>query len=368
MKIEIVYGNRVLALPAAVSAYLDKADPLTLRLFLLLCGDRSLREPLDVAALARSFAATPDKIEEALSFWENAGLIHREGTGARTSSPAEERPEAASSEAFSGKEPCGEKRPKTIRTAVKSAENGGKVTVVTGDGLPHYTGREIEALMNADATLSLLVEECQRIAGKLFGAHEINRLFGLSDYLRLDHDSILLLFEYASRLGKCSLPYIEKMACSLVNEGITSYAQIEQYVTDAERRHTLEEKVRALAGLSRRALTAKEKKFLAVWADLSFPFSMLEMAYEITVNNTGGVSFPYMNKVLLNWREAGYTTAEQVNAALGAYREKREKETAAGSFDVNEFFEAALKRSYERMEQKESSPGASSAGGAGGGA
>lgn len=339
MKLAISYGGEVFALPAAAAAYLDKADPLTLRLFLLLCADKSLRESFDPAALARSFAVTPEKIGEALAFWQNAGLLTaQEGT---VSAPLEE---------------------KKLQVSVKSADNGSKVTVVTGEGMPNYSGREIEALMAGDASLSLLIEECQRIAGKLFGAREISRLLGLSDYLRLDHDSILLLFAYAARLGKCSLPYIEKVAANMVNEGITSYAEIEAYITHAEKKHTLEEKVRKLAGLSQRAFSAKEKKFIEGWCQMDFPFEMLEMAYEITVNNTGNFAFPYMNKVLLNWREAGYTTVDEVNAALGAYREKRERESDRSSFDVNEFFEAALKRSYDRMEQErkpESSGGVS---------
>ena len=36
------------------------------------------------------------------------------------------------------------------------------------------------------------------------------------------------------------------------------------------------------------------------------------MAYEKTFLNTGGLNWAYMNKILLRWKEAGYTTAEEV--------------------------------------------------------
>ena len=216
------------------------------------------------------------------------------------------------------------------------------MTVVTG-GMPNYTGKEIEAMMQRDESLALLLEECQQIAGKLFSVHETTRLLGMADYMRFDHDSILLLFAYAAKLGKCSVAYVEKMAASLLQEGVTTYSAVEAYLSAKEKQLTLEGHVRKLAGVAQRAFSAKEKKFLASWTELAFSESLLTLAYEVTVDNTGAFSFPYMNKVLLNWHEAGYTTAEEVNAALLSYRTQKE-ETKDKSFDVDEFFEAALKR------------------------
>jgi len=330
MTIEMEYGKGVVALPEAVLSYLDKASPLALRLFLLLASDRSLRESFPVAEMAKSFAVTPQEIEQALTFWVNAGLVNfsdREG--------AEKERRTAKKQAVSA--------------SVKTSENGESVTVVTG-GMPNYTGKEIEVMMQKDETLALLLEECQRIAGKMFGVHETTRLLGMADYLRFDHGSILLLFAYAAKIGKCSVAYVEKMAVSLVGEGITSYAAVEEYLAAKEKQHTLEGIVRKLTGVSQRAFSAKEKKFLASWTELAFSESLLTLAYEVTVDNTGAFSFPYMNKVLLNWHEAGYTTAEEVNAALLSYRTQKEQDSDK-SFDVNEFFEAALKRGHMIMEE-----------------
>lgn len=334
MTLRIAYGTGVFALPADMTHYLDKADPLTLRLFLLLASDPALREHFDSAAVAKSFAVKIEEVEKALAFWENAGLLLKNGEG-----DSAHTPKAGDTVV-----------PKKVTVSEKIAENGEKVTVVTSGGMPHYTGSEIEAIMNADSTMALLIEECQKIAGKMFGAHEINRVLGMADYLRLDHDAILLLFDYTKRIDKCSVAYIEKMAVSLVNEGASDYASIEAYITKAEKKHTLEGLVRRLAGLSARAFSAKEKKFVEKWSELAISEELIEMAYDVTVNNTGSFAFPYMNKVLLNWREAGYTTAKEVEAAAAAYRNKKEQGNSTASFDIDEFFEAALKRSYERID------------------
>lgn len=329
MTIAVEYGKGVVALPEAILSYLDKASPLSLRLFLLLASDRSLREDFSLADTAKKFAVTPQEMEQALSFWVNAGLISYSTDTAKEDLRAAKRP--------------------AVSVSAKTGENGESVTVVTS-GMPHYTGKEIEAMMQGDATLALLVEECQRMAGKMFGVHEITRLLGMADYLRFDHDSILLLFAYAEKLGKCSVAYVEKIATSLVNEGITSYAEVEAYLSAKEKQHTLEGFVRKLIGVSQRAFSAKEKKFLAKWSELAFSESLLTLAYEVTVDNTGAFSFPYMNKVLLNWHEAGYRTADEVNAALQSYRANKEQDSDK-SFDVDEFFEAALKRGRRMMDE-----------------
>ena len=38
------------------------------------------------------------------------------------------------------------------------------------------------------------------------------------------------------------------------------------------------------------------------------------MAYERTCLNTGGLSWAYMNKILLRWHEAGMHTADEVRS------------------------------------------------------
>ncbi len=325
MKIDINYGKGVLSLPKDIIEYTDKADYLALRLFMIIASDDTLRASLDTSELAKKFAVTKEKLCEAIDFWVNAGLI-----------------------TVDEKECVQDK--KRLSVSVKKSENGESVTVVSSDVMPNYTGREIVAIMAENNTLASLIDECQRILGKVFGAHEINRLIGMSDYLNLGNEFIVMLFEYCKRLEKNSVAYIEKVAFSLVKEGIVTYPALEEYITSAERVHTLEGKVRRLAGLSARAFSAKEKRFISKWSELAVSEEFIEMAYEVTVNNTGAFSFPYMNKVIINWSEAGYKTAEDVQNALNAYKNRKDETKA--SFDVNEFFEAALKRSYDRMENK----------------
>ena len=63
------------------------------------------------------------------------------------------------------------------------------------------------------------------------------------------------------------------------------------------------------------------------------------------------MSFPYIDKILQNWREKGYRTLVEVEAAeLGRREQPR---TGESSFDTDEFFKLALERSYENLKKKE---------------
>ena len=79
---------------------------------------------------------------------------------------------------------------------------------------------------------------------------------------------------------------------------------------------------------------------------------MIAKAYEVTVSNTQGPSMDYANKVLENWHSAGYMTPEEVDAAR-AERKAQKSLPEGTSFSTDEFFEAALLRSYGNRQDGE---------------
>lgn len=74
-----------------------------------------------------------------------------------------------------------------------------------------------------------------------------------------------------------------------------------------------------------------------------FSRDIITKAYEITVTNTKEPSINYTNAILEKWYAAGYKTIADIEAA----EEKRSKsKNTASSFSVDDFYEAALMRSY----------------------
>ncbi len=301
----------------AVGNALPECDETKLKVLLAVLAEPSfdedeLCERLDVTK--KSFAA-------ALSFWEERG-VWKKGTAAKKS------------------------------TAAK-AKKDGNVTVLNkaltrASELPHYTADEIADYIESNADMEDLLMGCQQTIGKIFNKAEVEVVVGLKDYLKLDDDYIMLLFSHCVKMGKKSLRYIEKLAVGFFDDGILAYDELDEHLTSIEEAFRLEHKFRSLFGIGRRALTKKEKDAFERWVGKwKMPFGLVERAYEITVENTGGASVPYCSAILEKWYACGYTTVEEVDAAIAEYRIDRDgAKDKKGSFETDDFFEAALRRSY----------------------
>lgn len=346
VKIDLLFGTGVLNLPAAVLDRLATADEAELKVLIAL-GDAVTRAALDVDALAERLGLTPEAVEGALQFWRGAGVLKK---SALESAPAEaETAHPAPVTEAAPENPAPAPASASDPVPVKTEPPKASVTIVrSDDGMPHYTAEEIRRIFAENGELSGMIDECQNIFGKLFNPTEINKLMALSEYFRLDCEYILLLCYYCKKIGKTSIPYLDKLARSLYNEGIDSVDALGDRLGELEAAADLGSYYRTLSGAGKRSFTDRENKFLTQWAKWNIAPEVLKLAYEVAVDSTGAPSMPYTNKVLSNWKEAGYTTAEQVKAAMEEYKQKKESRgggTTQSSFATDEFFEAALKRS-----------------------
>ena len=167
----------------------------------------------------------------------------------------------------------------------------------------------------------------------------------LYDYLGLEADYILLLCAHCASLGKTSLRYIEKTAVGLFDDGITKYNELETYFEYFDTARSMEGKLRRLFGMGERAFTKKEKSTFIKWVSWGYTYEIVEKAYETMVDSINKVSTLYIDRILENWHNAGYKTIEEIDLGLEEYKKKK-KASEKGSFDTDDFFEAALKRSY----------------------
>ena len=308
-----IYKNGAVSLPAAA---LDLCEDIReLKLLMLLSYDRTLAEASE-ETLAEQLGCPVDELSHIAASLRAAGLLERE------------------------------KKP-----APSAADK-------------NLTGEEIAALAEADKGLKPLIAECQALCGKVLTPTDISRIVSLKKELGYDGETILLLFCYFKEkldaVGRAlTVGYVEKSAYGLYNQGIRTIAQLQDYIRDTERKNSLAFRFRRLFGTGERKFTKKEEKFFDKWTlDWDTPFELIEYAYEITVDQTGSPSLDYLSKILSEWHEKGIRTIEGAEKeaaerkASSPYRKKfKEKpaEPALSSFDTDEFFEKALRRSYAVM-------------------
>ncbi len=311
------YGQGVLNVPAAA---LDvDASPAQLAVLLWLSSDLSLAEkPIRLAKLASIDRAAA---EEALAFWSSCGLLSQGET--------KQAPPAAPA---SKKEQKTAPAPKVLQRA---------------DELPTYTQTELADIIESRSGLRVLVDESQRIMGKMFNPMEVNVLLGMVDWLKLSEEYVLLLLAHAKRIGVKSMRQIERHAIALVDEGITEPDALNEKLRRIEDAKSLEGRVRSLFGMGSRALTAKEQKFFEDWSSYGYGEEEIRLAYEMTANSTGKASLAYANSILKGWHSEGLKSKAEIEKKMAEEKAAREGAAAFGnSFATDEFFEAALQKTY----------------------
>ena len=321
MKLTFEYGRRAVLLPAAALAHLDKATKKDIRVLLELAADP--QAALDLAAASAALAArtgiSAAEIENSLAFWRGAGVVVAEDEEADAGAPAP--------------------------TAARETPAVPTLPDLPDKGLPDYSREELSGILERRRGLARLIDDCQRAFGKIFNQNEISIIVGLSDFLGLSDEYILLLLTHCRNTDKRSLRYAEKMAIALYDEGIHDARDLEERLHRIEMMAEITGRIRTIFGITSRALTTKEKAALERWVcEMHFDEAMLTRAYEITVDSIGKASVAYADKILERWYADGYRTVEDVDKAIAEYQ--RKKAGNGSSFNVDEFFEAALRRTY----------------------
>jgi DnaD/phage-associated family protein len=175
---------------------------------------------------------------------------------------------------------------------------------------------------------------------------------GLVDQLGFEEEAVLAILAYAVRLKKATVRYAEKIALSFYDEGLTAAEEV------VARIHTIEEaaetvsQIRTLFGMGSRALSSTEKKLFAKWTETyGFDLAVIRMAYDITIDAIHAPVPKYAGTILEKWYQEGLRTARDIEEFERAKKSASGNGMLAKSYDVDDFFEASLKRSYESFDK-----------------
>lgn len=315
MKIEIKYTGGILNLPSCVADLAPMADEGQLKVLLCLCGNPSYLNDIEpyFTTLSQRLDMNINEIKDCIAFWVKNQVLTADGLDIATDSAI------------------------TTESQLQNRE-------------PTYTGKQILSYVEKNKDFRALCNECQAVLGKSFTAQDYNNVMQLKSYFKFSDEYILLLLEHCVDIEKASWAYIRKTAACLYDEGISSYSKLEAHFSARRNKRSLEYKIRKLFGIGDREFTKTEKNHIEKWIELKTPIDIITKAYEITVEKTGKVSYSYMAKILDNWHLAGIKTVEDVEKSLTEYKQKQK--ISMSTFDTDDFFEAALKRSNEKMMER----------------
>ena len=320
-------------LPEDMSTLLRSADDTDVRVLLTLSLlARKTTGEAKIEEIAAFSGIELSDVKASLKFWRGAGVVGDAEEGAE---PEKEEHTEEIKKTDMAKKPSAAHRDGVLEQS--------NITV-------DYSSGELADIMDNRIVSPMLIDEAQRIFGKMFRTYDIGILVGLVERLGFDEASVLLMLHYVAGKGKKTMRYAETLAMSFYDDGVTSAEAVAERISRMERSGELIEQIKKLFGFGGRELTTSEKRFFTAWTEkYVYDIDVIRMAYDITVDNTQKPLPKYANTILERWYSEGLRTADEVRAFIERQASEKGSGGVAKSYDADEFFEAALKRSYEEL-------------------
>lgn len=302
---------------AAAGVYIKSCNEAQIKILLcILAGPRYT----DSAMLSAMSGFSEADVDSAVTYWKERGVIK-----VNSENPVVSKPEA--SHTFSAKN-----EPASLVESVKPT----KAAAVEKKIIVKYSQREIQQKAENDATLKSLINEIQSLQFSINGM-ELGKLIELYELYRFDAPSILLAADHCRAAGKCSIAYLHTVMINWYNEGINTYAEVEQAIITASERRSYENKILGIFGMENRP-SKKQQQYMTEWRRLGFNNDLIELAYNKCLDTKSKLSFSYIDGILKNWAKVGVSSVEDAEQSDKQHKKKYSAVSEdKPSYDLNEY-------------------------------
>lgn len=271
---------------------------------------------ISVQEIAKATGNDEEDISDALIFWEERGLLIKDGSSPKPPVTAEVYATQVA-EAPSVQE--------NIPTPAPNVNNVKKVEEIPVVKPNH---EQVAARLQECEELRLLFAEAQNILGKTIGYDGQSTLIMMHDSYGLPVEVILMAIEYNKARDKTGFAAISKTGREWSELEIDSIEGAIEYI---EAHNIVDEtwhKLRSLTEITNKNPTQKQKRFLTAWTkEYGYNADMIYFAYEESVDNTGKASFEYMDKVLSNWHRNSVKTPQDIQREKLKWQQQKTKAT-----------------------------------------
>lgn len=286
----------VFAVPSAVvDEHLKIASAYQLKVLLYLLKNNNIN--LSDENIAEALSMHPDDVKDSLSFWVERKVISVSGDEV---TPANAQP--ISGESLSVVKVMPEEEPKKPKRAVSRPVRPDMA----------YVSKRL----GSDPELSMLMDEAQRIFGRMLPSSAASTFVMLMDTDGLPVDVIIMLMQYCADNNKTSMQNVEKIGIEWGSEGINTVALAEEKIRTVTETYSYFNKVASTFGMKNvGSPTKKQLTFASQWVGTwSFSGDMLRLAYERCVDTKGELNMDYINGILKKWYMAGWKNPDDVEA------------------------------------------------------
>ena len=305
------YTNSTVISNRFIDEYMDAANDAQLKIYLYLIRMVSARLSTSISDIADKFNYTEKDVIRALKYWEKHHLLSLDyddsknitGIHLMDLAPLPAAPAIAPVPAVS----ITPAAPFASVVPISSKMNG--LNTADADGAsdedayvkPNYTLDELKAFKSDEATSRLLFVTEQYLK-KTLSANEVRTILFISDKLGFSEDLIDYLIQYCVDRGKKDLRYIEKVAISWAQQGISTPKQAARLAGKYDK--SVYAVMQALG--KNDTPTQTEVSYITRWLkEYGFTIDIVFAACERTVLATDKHRFEYADSILSNWYKAG---------------------------------------------------------------
>lgn len=330
-----------------IDEYMSDANDAQLKIYLYLIRMMSARRSTSISNIADMFNYTEKDVMRALKYWEKKHLLALEYDDAKTVTgihlmdfaPPAAMPAIAPVPAvsISPAAPLASVVPISSKLAVEEPE-GAYVK-------PNYTLDELKAFKSDEATSRLLFVTEQYLK-KTLSPNEIRTILFISDKLGFSEDLIDYLVQYCVDRDKKDLRYIEKVAISWAQQGITTPKQAKRLAGKYDKIYY---DIMKSLGKSNTP-TQTEAAYITRWIkEYGFTSDVIFTACERTVLATDKHRLEYADSILTSWYQAGVHHKSDIQLLDDHYHKSRPSRTASNN-KFNQFKQNNY--DFEALEQE----------------
>lgn len=288
---------------------LASGDQIKVLLYILRCSGRVCTDE----EISMNTGVSVQAAADAVLFWQQANVLSSQAVSPampQTIMTAPQPPVQQAQPAVPQAEPAAQEVPETIPKSPNQRR-------------PYKPPTEIKKIMENSKDISDLFKLTENILGPINNTFQ-NSLIWMYDYLGLKVEVIFTLINYCKINDKINPSYIEKIAADWAKNDINDLKKAETEIQRITISNDYTGMIMRMFEMTRHP-TTKQAAIVEDWRIKKIDSELIRYAYEITLENIGKPNFDYINKVLISWRDSGYTSVQQVREAESDYRSSKKK-------------------------------------------
>lgn len=328
-----------------IDEYMADANDAQLKIYLFLIRMMDANLPTSVSDIADKFNYTEKDVIRALRYWEARQLLSLDYDASGNLSAIKvlslsstcEMPKTAPriTPVLSFV------RPASINTSFSARAVKKPVSDKTVEK-SSYSIDELKKFKNNEEIEQLLMV-AEQYVGKQLTHSDMETILFIYDRLGFSSDLIDYLIQHCVERGKKDFRYIEKVALSWHEQGITS-------VKEAQASSRKYDKIvyTIMKSLGKTSNPApKELEYINKWTkEYGFLLDVIQEACDKTVMNTDTHRFAYADGILSKWYQAGVQHKSDIEAADSAFKKQSQSSTRARKNDTG-----AAKNNFNKFAQ-----------------